>query len=243
MSDPTANTPSEAVAMELCPMCLGHGTVHKFVPVEGLGECPGCAGGKTLEAFWAHQDAEADMMLDPVEPLPELPVVYSDDMEITGPRPADFAHDEVRLRVPAGTDPLLAVREAMGVFMERTDGSSALPWWSQRRWWHGSHDGFRRGDQLLPPAVTGVMPGLDGSDTDAVYLTSSRDDALMYSARHERPMLYEVTRIGTEPVHDDLLPADGDSWKVPSAVVYRIEQPSMLELRRVLYELQAPPSA
>lgn len=239
MSDPTADTPSQAVAMGLCPMCLGHGTTHQFVPVEGVGVCSGCAGGKTMEAFWAHQDATADLIVSGDN--------YADgNVEAVDPATptAPFVHDKVFARFPSGTDPLAAVKEAMGVFMERADGTNELPWWSQRRWWHGSHDGFRRGTVLLPPSQTGVIPGLDGTDHDAVYLTTSRDDALMFAARHERPMLYEVTRLTVEPVHDELLPPEDDtSWKVPSAAVYRIEQPSMLELRRVLYELQAPPSA
>ena len=53
---PTANTPSEALRLELCPACLGHGWVHRFVPEPHEGPCSGCGGDGTLDGFWAHQD-------------------------------------------------------------------------------------------------------------------------------------------------------------------------------------------
>jgi len=150
----------------------------------------------------------------------------------------EFAHDEVRLRVPAGTDPLAAIREAMGAFMERTDGTNALPWWTRVRWWHGGPAGFNRGSVLLPPSQTGVIPGLPITDRDSVYITSDRDKALLFAARHDQPRLFEVTKIG-EPYRDDVLPGDESCWRCKSATVYRIEVPSKLELRRVLYELES----
>lgn len=153
----------------------------------------------------------------------------------------DFTHDEVRLTVPAGTDPLAAIREAMGVFMERTDGTNAMPWWTQVRWWHGGPAGFKRGDILLPPSRTGRLPGLEASDVDSVYVTTDRAQALLFAARHESPRLYEVTKIGEGggPQLDDILPEDDTCWRVRSAMVYRVEVPSTLELRRVLYELES----
>jgi hypothetical protein len=39
---------------------------------------------------------------------------------------APFVHDAVFARYPKGTDVRAALREAMGVFMERTDGTNAL---------------------------------------------------------------------------------------------------------------------
>lgn len=150
-----------------------------------------------------------------------------------------YKHDAVRARFPSGTDPLAAIRETMGAFMERTDGSNDLPWWSRSRWWHGGPAGIRRGDMLRPPSETGVIPGLENSDRTSVYITTDRDLALLFAARHDRPGLYEVARLTSEPSHDDTV-SDDRCWRVPSAVVYRIEQPSALELRRVLYELNRP---
>jgi hypothetical protein len=55
----TADTPSQAIEMGLCPMCLGHGDI--FHIVEGkVGPCSGCNGGKTLEAMTAHQCPDGD---------------------------------------------------------------------------------------------------------------------------------------------------------------------------------------
>lgn len=151
-----------------------------------------------------------------------------------------FSHTEVRLSVPAGTDPLAAIKAAMGVFMERTDGSNALPWWTRVRWWHGGPAGFKRGDVLLPPSTTGVIPGLHNTDRDSVYLTTDRGEALLFAVRHNSPRLYEVTKLGEggEPRRDDVLPDADTCWRVRSATVYRVEVPSKLELRRVLYELE-----
>lgn len=252
----TADTPSQAVAMGLCPMCLGHGTTHKLVPVEGLSECSGCAGGKTMDAFWAEQDRLSGVPLDRHLALTggtfdsvalkhdgTVEVVHSDDdgtdVELQRPTSSPFKHDGVFARFPKGTDPLAAIRETMGVFMERTDGTNALPWWSAVRWWHGGPAGFRRGDILRPPSQTGVIPGMAGTDPDSVYLTTDRNEALMFSARHHAPRLYEVARLAGEPIHDDVLPDSTTCWRVPSAMVYRVEVPSALELRRVLYELES----
>lgn len=151
---------------------------------------------------------------------------------------SEFVNDRVFLRAPAGTDPLAVMREAMSVFMEKRDGTNVLPWWRQKRWWHGGAHGLRRGERLLPPSLTGKLPGLDGTDVDAVYLTTERTDALLYCARHDRPALYEVL-VDHEPQADPLLPA-GQSWTVTSARVHRMEQPSRAELTAVLDTLLGP---
>lgn len=168
------------------------------------------------------------------DPPPEgLPDVPRDDK-------GRYVNDSVHARFPGGTDPLQAIRETMGVFMERTDGGNDLPWWARLRWWHGGPQGFDRGSLLLPPSVTGVVPGLGGTDKDSVYVTTDRSAAIMFSARHDHPCLYEVTDFGgIEPIFDDVLPTVEVSKRVPRCKVHRIEQISNLELRRVLYELNA----
>lgn len=147
----------------------------------------------------------------------------------------------VRLSVPAGTDLRAAISEAMSVFMERTDGTSALPWWVTTKMWHGGHESaaVRRSRLLLPPSQTGVLPGLDNSDRDAVYLTTSRDDALMYATRHDRPVLYEVA-LTSEPTFDDMMPENRTSWRVSSARVSRIEYPSKHELMTAVVRALGP---
>lgn len=161
------------------------------------------------------------------------------------PEEAPWAHTEVRGRYPAGTDPFLALKDAMGVFMERADGTNAMPWWQLNglRWWHAGLPGLKRGDKILPPAVTGVMPALE-SDREAVYVTSERAEAVMYAAQHlgtdtrrsAWPVLYEVMLDG-EPQPDDTQPGSETSFRVPSATIRRIEQPSRIELSNVIAEI------
>ena len=50
-----ANRPSEAIAMGLCPGCLGHGWVHRFVPADEDGPCSTCGGTGTLAGMEDHQ--------------------------------------------------------------------------------------------------------------------------------------------------------------------------------------------
>lgn len=150
-----------------------------------------------------------------------------DDQSVT---PAEgWANREVRASFPAGTDPLAAIRETLGVFFERADGSNAMPWWTRCRWWHGGQAGIHRGAILRPPAETGIVPGLDTTDKASVYVTASREEALLFALRHQRPMLYEVV-VDVEPVPDDLLPDHAPSKRVPSARVIRVEQPSNREV-------------
>lgn len=154
------------------------------------------------------------------------------------PAQAPWANTAVHGRYPAGTDPFLALKDAMGVFMERTDGSNGMGWWQlpPYRWWHAGPAGFRRGDSILPPVVTGMIPAL-ASDPMSVYVTSDRSEAILYAAQHlmgdERsrrlPMLYEVI-VESEPQPDDTQPTSTTSFRVPSARIRRIEQPSKREL-------------
>lgn len=154
------------------------------------------------------------------------------------PGEAPFLHTEVKASFPSGTDPLAAIREAMGVFMERTDGTNALEWWQRVRWWHGGAKGMRRGDEVLPPSETGIVPGLNATDKESVYITTDRADALRYAFRHNTPMLFEVT-VREEPRFDDVLPTVPTSKRVSSATVYRLEQPSRQEMFSFMAEMEA----
>ena len=164
-------------------------------------------------------------------------------IELTEPkRPAPFAHDRVTGRFVAGTAPRDAVREVMGVFMERTDGTNAMPWWLQSpwRWWHAGPSGWKRGDLILPPSQTGRVPLLN-SDRDSVYVTSERAEALMYaaqltSAEARWPSLYEVS-FNVEPQPDDTQPDSTTSFRVPQATIRRVESPSKVELSNAIGEI------
>lgn len=195
-----------------------------------------------VTGHWANQygsqrpvrPATPDVPQPPVEipkppPLPERPA--ADDSE--------FVHDSVFLRAPSGTDPLAAMREVLGVFMERRDGTNAMEWWQRVRWWHGGQAGLKRGDELLPPSETGRLPALEGTDPTSVYITSNRAEAVFYCLRHDRPMLYEVT-VREEPDVDDVLPEQGSSRRVRRAKVYRLEQPSRHELMEALRQVTRP---
>lgn len=152
--------------------------------------------------------------------------------------PAPWANTAVHGRYPAGTDPHDALRETMSVFMERTDGSNAMPWWQQTKWWHAGPGGIV--DQILPPSKTGLVPLID-SDPESVYVTSERDEALLYAAQHlltampdgdrvgPMPRLYVVT-FHMKPQPDDTQPDSTSSWRVPSAKIRRAEVPSRAEL-------------
>lgn len=153
-------------------------------------------------------------------------------------------------RYPGGTDPRLAIRDALSVFMERTDGTNAIPWWVRARWWHCGPYGLRpsrfntsplpgrlgsaaaapddRAGKLLPPSVTGVIPGLPTSDKESVYVTTNRQDAITFGLRHAHPMLYEVT-FSEEPQPDDTHSSES-SFRVPEATIRRVETISRTEL-------------
>lgn len=166
------------------------------------------------------------------------------------PAPAGWANTAVHGRYPAGTDPQAALREVMTVFMERADGTNALPWWNQTAWWHAGPAGLKRGDKLLPPAETGKVPLLD-TDRHSVYVTNDRDEALMYAAQHvigvfddvgtaiaAMPRLYLVT-VTDEPQPDDTQPDSETSFRVPSAEIRRVEHPSRVELSEAIGSIMA----
>jgi hypothetical protein len=219
-----AQTPKPCVQIECPPM--EEFEINAIIPYHGEIVAGSAFGDHVHEDGTVHAEPGKWVELD--GGALDMGAIHLDGQE--------WAHTHVAASYPAGTDPLAAIREAMGVFMERRDGTNAMEWWQRVRWWHGGPAGFKRGDQLLPPSQTGRVPGLDGTDKTSVYVTTSRDDALMFSARHERPALYEVT-IDHEPVDDDVLPQTPTSKRVPSAKVWRIEQPSRTELAAVLQQM------
>lgn len=166
---------------------------------------------------------------------------------------SDYEHDALVARYPAGTDPRMAIRDAMGEFMKKTDGTTDMPWWLEAtvRWWHAGPPGMKRGDTVLPPSETGVVPVID-SDPTMVYVTTDRAEAVIYATlcleRYGKmPHLYEVS-FGVEPIADDTQPASTTSFRVPSATVHRIESPGRTELRGAMIEImeagtttEAPP--
>ena len=154
-----------------------------------------------------------------------------------------YRHDRLVARYPGGTDPRMALRDAMGEFMKKTDGSSDMPWWLEvnYRWWHAGPMGIKRGDEILPPSETGVIPLLDSTDREMVYVTSSREEAVVYATvamgrSGKMPQLYEVT-FGVEPIFDDTQPESQTSFRVPRATVRRIEAPSRRELTGAMMEI------
>lgn len=166
------------------------------------------------------------------------------------PVEAEWANTAVFGRYPSGTDPRDALREVMTVFMERADGTNALPWWNQKSWWHAGPPGLSKGDRLLPPSETGKVPLLD-SDHHAVYVTNDRAEAVMYAAQHvigafddrgvrvgAMPRIYRVT-VSDEPQPDDTQPDSETSWRVPSAEIRRVEHPSRSELAAAVDEIMA----
>lgn len=149
----------------------------------------------------------------------------------------EWSNTGVRLSVPSGTDPLAALREAMGVFMERRDGTNAMPWWLRVRWWHGGEVGLDRIGMLLPPSETGYVPQLDFTDRYSCYITTDRDEAIMFAARFAHPGLYEVA-LFEEPLLDDTVEST-TSFRCRRARIWRRESISREDLLRVRARLTA----
>ena len=158
---------------------------------------------------------------------------------------AGYQHDKVIARLPGGTDPRLAARVAMSAFMEKTDGTTDMPWWLEPgiRWWHAGPMGLKHGDEVLPPSITGAVPLIE-SDPTMVYVTTDRAEAVIYATfqigRSSRfAVLYEVS-FAEEPISDDTQPESQTSFRVPRATVRRIEAPSKAELTGAMMEIMGP---
>ncbi len=114
-------------------------------------------------------------------------------------------------------------------------------------YWHGGQRGLRLGERILPPSVTRVRlttqeyarrAGLDlPARPDRVYVTTSRDAALLYAALHpSRGWVYQVAPDGElEPDPDCSTP--GLSFACPSARIVRVMKVRGRLARQVLDEL------
>jgi len=55
VSDDQPSTPSEAVALNKCPACLGRGRLF-VVYLDAMGDCAACGGTGDLEDVWRRLD-------------------------------------------------------------------------------------------------------------------------------------------------------------------------------------------
>jgi len=111
-------------------------------------------------------------------------------------------------------------------------------------WYHGGIPGLKRGQKILPPAVTGALSCADKRlgapaaeqakidavhDANVVYLAASLQDARLWAAlapayggRNRGGDLYEVTPDGPLAPDPDYLPGDGGSVTCCSATIVRV---------------------
>ena len=123
------------------------------------------------------------------------------------------------------------MREVMCLREEEADGA-------EKTYFHGGLPGRTRGSFLLPPNFTKVrsMARLlkDEADgvvlrEDRVFVTTSREAALMFACAWRRGVIYEVEPIGAlEPDPDCNLP--GLSWQCEKARVLRIIKPKSADV-------------
>lgn len=115
-------------------------------------------------------------------------------------------------------------------------------------YFHGGLPGRTRGSFLLPPNFTKVrsMARLLKKEADGVvlredrvFVTTSRDAALLYASGWRRGVIYEVEPIGLlEPDPDCSMP--GLSWQCEKARVLRIIKPKPAEIGMARKALAAP---
>ncbi|MFC8332801.1 hypothetical protein [Streptomyces olivaceus] len=109
------------------------------------------------------------------------------------------------------------------------------------RYFHGGVPGLRRGDLLLPPAVTGTARTLTAdvldmggaARRDRVYVTTGREVARVYAALFPDGAFYEVEPLG-ELVADPECAVAGVSWECLAAWVVRVVDPVVLARARPL---------
>jgi hypothetical protein len=111
-------------------------------------------------------------------------------------------------------------------------------------WYHGGVPGLKRGQQILPPSVTGALSVSDKTidapdemraridavhDPAVVYLAASFLDARLWASLHPAHGgrrrggdLYEVTPDGPLSPDPDYLAADGGSMTCCSATIVRV---------------------
>jgi hypothetical protein len=111
------------------------------------------------------------------------------------------------------------------------------------RWYHGGFPGLKRGQQILPPSVTGTISVADKSlgddslrervvkvhDPALIYLTRDVADARFWASlapahggKNRGGDVYEVTPDGPLVPDPDYLPKDGKSMACSSATITRI---------------------
>lgn len=93
-------------------------------------------------------------------------------------------------------------------------------------YWHGGPPGRKRGEFLLPPAVTKARSlsefGAAGVHrVDRVYVATMLDGALFYAAGWPRGVIYECEPIGTLEPDPDCSMA-GLSWQCEMARIVRV---------------------
>ena len=114
------------------------------------------------------------------------------------------------------------------------------------RWYHGGFPGLKRGQQILPPSVTGAISVADKvidapdemreavgkvHDPSLVYLSQDIADARFWAAlapayggKNRGGDLYEVTPDGPLVPDPDYLPQDGKVMACSSATIVRIAE-------------------
>lgn len=125
------------------------------------------------------------------------------------------------------------------------------------RWYHGGFPGLKRGQQILPPSVTGAISVSDKvidapadmreqvekvHDPDLVYLSQDVTDARVWASfapahggKNRGGDVYEVTPDGPLVPDPDYLPQDGKAMACSSATIVRIVErrvprPSMRDI-------------
>ena len=114
----------------------------------------------------------------------------------------------------------------------------------QTRWYHGGFPGLKRGQQILPPSVTGAISVSDKvvdapagmreqvgkvHSNDLVYLSQDVRDAqvwaslaVAYGGKTRGGDVYEVTPDGPLVPDPDYLPQDGKAMACSSATIARV---------------------
>ena len=119
---------------------------------------------------------------------------------------------------------------------------------AEKVYYHGGLPGRTRGTFLLPPNFTKVrsMARLIKEEADGVvlredrvFVTTSRNAALMFASGWRRGVIYEVEPIGLlEPDPDCSMP--GLSWQCEKARVLRIIKPKPADIAMARSALAAP---
>ena len=99
-------------------------------------------------------------------------------------------------------------------------------------WYHGGIRGLSKGQQIMPPSITGVKAGRDylPASVDAGHVRRDRvyigslEVATVFAAMYPHAMggtIYQVEPVGLEP-DPDYLSDDGQSAQAQRAVIVRV---------------------